>query len=156
MFLIKVSNNRFFIYSSIFNWFWKVKTLFQTSCMQVYLGRAATFKTFAKPEKSVSTKAATFHPPAHDLWVVATGWQASSKSFLKGLHSKSVILVPKWIAFLLAIPFYMGLQIQSAILFAILIIMRTAQSTFCPGLGLTWAFHTRAQAGWAEDGQAQV
>ena len=35
------------------------------------------------------------------------------------------------------------------------------QSTFCmgwtrAGLGMTWSCHTRAQAGWAEGGQAQV
>ena len=35
------------------------------------------------------------------------------------------------------------------------------QSTFCmgwtrAGLGLTWACHTRAHAGWAEGGQAQL
>ena len=32
--------------------------------------------------------------------------QASVKSFLKGLHSQSTFLVPKWIAFLPAIPFF--------------------------------------------------
>ena len=35
--------------------------------------------------------------------------QASSKSFLKGLHSKSAILEPKWIAFLPAILFLHGI-----------------------------------------------
>ena len=39
--------------------------------------------------------------------------------------------------------------------------LHSPQSTFCMGwtrarLGLTWACHTRAYAGWAEGGQAQL
>ena len=49
--------------------------------------------------------------------------QASSKSFLKGLHSKSAILVPKWIAFLPAILFLHGIANPIRNPFAFLIIM---------------------------------